>query len=51
MSFQSPVEVAGVNNSYFLKTTLNAKEHTTSNLRWMLWSFKTYKKKKLQNLI
>lgn len=25
MSFQSPVEVAGVNNSYFLKTAMNAK--------------------------
>jgi len=25
MSFQSPVEVAGVNNSYFLKTAINAK--------------------------
>lgn len=25
MSFQSPVEVAGVNNSYFLKTALNEK--------------------------
>lgn len=25
MSFQSPVEVAGVNNSYFLRTALNAK--------------------------
>jgi Fe-S cluster assembly ATP-binding protein len=25
MSFQSPIEVAGVNNSYFLKTAMNAK--------------------------
>ena len=25
MSFQSPVEVAGVNNSYFLRTAMNAK--------------------------
>jgi len=25
MSFQSPVEVAGVNNSYFLRTAINAK--------------------------
>ncbi|PUE66715.1 Fe-S cluster assembly ATPase SufC [Arcobacter caeni] len=25
MSFQSPIEVAGVNNSYFLKTAINAK--------------------------
>ena len=26
MSFQSPIEVAGVNNSYFLKTAMNAKK-------------------------
>ena len=25
MSFQNPVEVAGVNNSYFLRTALNQK--------------------------
>ena len=29
MSFQSPIEVAGVNNSYFLKTAMNAKRTYT----------------------
>ena len=29
MSFQSPIEVAGVNNSYFLKTAINAKRTYT----------------------
>jgi Fe-S cluster assembly ATP-binding protein len=29
MSFQSPIEVAGVNNSYFLKTAMNAKRAYT----------------------
>jgi Fe-S cluster assembly ATP-binding protein len=27
LSFQNPVEVPGVNNAYFLRTALNAKEH------------------------
>ena len=38
MAFQYPVEIPGVNNSYFLKAALNAQRKTVASPNWTRWT-------------
>lgn len=47
MSFQHPVEVAGVNNAYFLRTVVNAQRRFRGQKEWDAYDFMATLKEKL----